>query len=213
MSMPPDFIPRAAPAFIQGLALGLSLIVAIGAQNAFVLRQGLRREHVASVVAFCSAMDAVLITAGVLGLGTALGERPALAHALTWAGAAFLAVYGLRALRRAREAQRLTTSPSPAGLTRGAALAQAAAFTLLNPHVYLDTVLLVGSIGARQPGPLRAWFAAGACTASLAWFGALGFAARGLAPWFARPQAWRLLDGLVGVTMLALAALLIGTGG
>ncbi len=195
--------------FIQGLVLSLGLIVAIGAQNAFVLRQGLRREHVGSVVLFCAVADAVLITAGVLGMAQALGESPGLARALALAGAAFLAVYGWRALRRARRPQRLNAADGGEGLSRGAAVAQAAAFTLLNPHVYLDTVLLVGSIGAQQPAALRGWFVAGASTASLCWFGLLGFGARWLAPWFARPRAWQVLDGLIGITMWVLAALLV----
>ena len=194
--------------FIQGLVLCLGLIVAIGAQNAFVLRQGLRREHVGSVVLFCALADAVFITAGVLGMAQALGERPAMARALALAGAAFLAVYGWRALRRARHAGGWQAVASGAGLGRGAALAQAAAFTLLNPHVYLDTVLLMGSIGAQQPQALRGWFVAGASCASLLWFSLLGFGARWLAPWFARPRAWQVLDALIGVTMFVLAALL-----
>lgn len=197
------------PVFLQGLFLSLGLIVAIGAQNAFVLRQGLRREHVGSVVLFCALADAVLIAAGVLGMAQALGERPLLARALALAGAAFLAAYGWQALRRARQPQRLQAAKGGAGLRRGAALAQAAAFTLLNPHVYLDTVLLVGSIGAQQPSHVRAWFVAGACTASLFWFSLLGFGARWLAPWFARPRAWQLLDGLIGLTMGVLAILLV----
>ena len=189
--------------------MGLGLIVAIGAQNAFVLRQGLRREHVGSVVAFCAVADAVLITAGVFGMAQALGDRPMLARGLALGGAAFLAVYGWRALQRARQISALDVTASGQTLSRGAALAQAAAFTLLNPHVYLDTVLLVGSIGAQQPAPLQAWFAAGACTASLLWFSALGFGARWLAPWFARPRAWQVLDALIGLTMWVLSALLV----
>jgi len=195
--------------FVQGLALGLGLIVAIGAQNAFVLRQGLRREHVGAVVLFCAVSDALLISAGVLGMAQALGNSPGLARALALGGAAFLAVYGWRALRRARVPQRMEASAEGSGLSRSAALAQAAAFTLLNPHVYLDTVLLVGSIGAQQPVPLQPVFVAGASAASLGWFTTLGFGARWLAPWFARPRAWRALDGLIGLTMLTLAALLL----
>ena len=195
--------------FVQGLALGLGLIVAIGAQNAFVLRQGLRREHVGPVVLFCAASDALLISAGVLGMAQALGNSPGLARALALGGAVFLAVYGWRALQRARAPQRLEASAEGQGLSRRAALAQAAAFTLLNPHVYLDTVLLVGSIGAQQPLALQPVFVAGASVASLGWFTALGFGARWLAPWFARPRAWQALDGLIGLTMLTLAALLL----
>ena len=197
------------PVFIQGLVLSLGLIVAIGAQNAFVLRQGLRREHVGSIVLFCALADAMLITAGVMGMARALGESPGLARALALAGAVFLTLYGWRALQRARHASRLTASEDGAGLTRGAALAQAAAFTLLNPHVYLDTVLLVGSIGAQQPAGMQPWFIAGASAASLGWFTSLGFGARWLAPWFARPRAWQVLDALIGLTMWVLAALLV----
>jgi L-lysine exporter family protein LysE/ArgO len=207
--MPTADAAAASTVFAQGLALGLGLIIAIGAQNAFVLRQGLRREHVGPVVLFCALADAALITAGVLGMAQALGDRPALARALAVAGAAFLAAYGWRALQRARQPQRLQAATGGAGLTRGAALAQAAAFTLLNPHVYLDTVLLVGSIGAQQPAPLRPWYIAGASTASLAWFTMLGLAARVMAPWFARPRAWQVLDALIGATMWTLAALLL----
>lgn len=194
---------------MQALFLSLGLIVAIGAQNAFVLRQGLRREHVASVVVFCAVADALLIAAGVLGMAQALGNSPGVARALAAAGACFLAAYGWRALQRARRPNALTAGDSGSALSRGAALAQAAAFTLLNPHVYLDTVLLVGSIGAQQPAGLRGWFIAGASTASALWFGSLGFGARWLAPWFARPRAWQVLDGLIGVTMWVLAALLV----
>jgi L-lysine exporter family protein LysE/ArgO len=164
---------------------------------------------VGSVVAFCAVADALLITAGVFGMAQALGDRPMLARGLALGGAAFLAVYGWRALQRARQISALDVTASGQTLSRGAALAQAAAFTLLNPHVYLDTVLLVGSIGAQQPAPFQAWFAAGASTASLLWFSALGFGARWLAPWFARPRAWQLLDALIGLTMWVLSALLV----
>lgn len=199
----------AFPALVQGLALSFGLIVAIGAQNAFVLRQGLRREHVGSVVLFCAAADAVLIAAGVMGMAQALGKSPGLARALALAGAAFLAVYGWQALRRARQFHRLDASAAGSSLSLAAAMAQAAAFTLLNPHVYLDTVLLVGSIGAQQPAALRGWFIAGAAGASLAWFSLLGFGARWMAPWFARPRAWQVLDALIGVTMFVLSGMLV----
>jgi len=194
---------------LQGLALSLGLIVAIGAQNAFVLRQGLRREHVGSVVLLCAMADALLIAAGVMGMAQALGERPGLARVLALAGAVFLAAYGWQALRRARHAHQLKAPDGGKGLSKGAALAHAAAFTLLNPHVYLDTVLLVGSIGAQQPAALQGWFVGGASSASLLWFGLLGFGARWLAPWFARPRAWQVLDGLIGTTMFVLSALLV----
>jgi L-lysine exporter family protein LysE/ArgO len=190
----------------SGFALGGALIVAIGAQNAFVLRQGLARQHVGSVVAFCAAADAALMTAGVLGIGTLLQSWPALATALTAGGVLFLAAYGLRALWRARRPGALSVDATTDAPSRAAALAQAAAFTLLNPHVYLDTVLLVGTVGSQQDGSAqRAAFLVGACAASAAWFTALGYGARALAPWFAREAAWRVLDAIIGVTMLALA--------
>jgi L-lysine exporter family protein LysE/ArgO len=201
--------PPVLSVFFQGLILSLGLIVAIGSQNAFVLRQGLRREHVGTIVLFCALADAALIAAGVLGMAHALGQRPMLATILALGGAAFLAVYGWQALRRARRPQQLRAAEGGAGLGLAAILAQAAAFTLLNPHVYLDTVLLVGSIGAQQPGALRGWFIAGASSASLLWFASLGYGARWLAPWFARPRAWQVLDGLIGVTMFVLSALLL----
>lgn len=197
------------PVFVQGLLLSFGLIVAIGAQNAFVLRQGLRREHVGSVVLFCAAADALLITAGVFGMAQALADRPQLAQALALAGAVFLAWYGWKAWLRLRQAGHLHAGHASDGLPRGAAIAQAAAFTLLNPHVYLDTVLLMGSIGAQQPGALQGWFVTGASAASMVWFILLGFGARWLAPWFSRPRAWQVLDGLIGMTMWLLSALLV----
>jgi L-lysine exporter family protein LysE/ArgO len=202
-------MPLMGSVFLQGLALSLGLIVAIGAQNAFVLRQGLRREHVASVVLFCAISDALLMAAGVLGMGQALGERPMVAHALALAGAVFLAVYGWQALRRALQQNGLLANEDGDGLTWAAAMSQAAAFTLLNPHVYLDTVLLVGSIGAQQPAGLQPWFVAGASSASLLWFCALGFGARWLAPLFAQPRAWQVLDILIGLTMWVLSGMLV----
>jgi L-lysine exporter family protein LysE/ArgO len=204
-----DSLALAIPVALQGMVLGLGLIVAIGAQNAFVLRQGLRREHVGSVVLFCAVADALLIAAGVLGMAEALGDSPGLARGLALVGAVFLALYGWRALQRAGRPQQLQASATGAAARHGAVLAQAAAFTLLNPHVYLDTVLLMGSIGAQQPLALRGWFIAGASSASLLWFGSLGYGARWLAPWFARPRAWQVLDGLIGLTMFVLSALLV----
>ena len=197
------------PVFIQGLALSFGLIVAIGAQNAFVLRQGLTREHVGSVVFFCATADAVLMMAGVFGMAQALGDRPDWARALALAGALFLALYGWKALMRMRKPDLLRAASGGEGLKKSAAMAQAAAFTLLNPHVYLDTVLLVGSMGAQQPAPLQGWFVAGATVASATWFSLLGFGARWLAPWFAHPRAWQALDGLIGLTMWVLSALMV----
>jgi len=195
--------------FLQGMALCFSLIVAIGAQNAFVLRQGLRREHVVIIVAFCALIDALLIAGGVMGMAQALGERPAVARLLAWAGALFLAYYGWQALRRARQSNQLDAVQGGDGLSLRAALLQLAGFTFLNPHVYLDTVLLVGGIGAQQPADLRGWFVAGASSASLIWFIALGFGARWLAPLFVKPRAWQMLDGGIGLTMWGMAVTLL----
>ncbi len=200
----------AVTALGTGFALSASLIVAIGAQNAFVLRQGLAREHAGAVALFCAACDALLMTAGVLGMGQAIAAMPALARAMAAVGAVFLAAYGTRALLRAWRPGALHAGALAPRRSRAQVLAQAAAFTLLNPHVYLDTVLLVGSIGAQQPpGALRAMFLLGTCTASFAWFFGLAYGARLLAPWFERPAAWRVLDALIGVTMWGLAAWLI----
>ena len=201
-------VEATAAAAATGFALAATLIVAIGAQNAYVLRQGLKREHVGLVVAFCAIADALLMTAGVLGAGRALAAAPRLTLALAAIGALFLAAYGVRALHRAWQPRGLVSPPGAHTMTRRAALAQAAAFTLLNPHVYLDTVLLVGAVGAQQTAALRPAFLIGACAASGLWFSALGYGAGWLAPWFARPAAWRWLDTLIGLTMLLLAALL-----
>lgn len=197
-------------AFTTGFLLSATLIIAIGAQNAFVLRQGLRREHVLVIVLFCALADLALIGAGVAGVARVLGEAPRLTVALTAAGTLFLAWYGVRALLRARNAGSMNVGEGASRISLRNAVAQAAGFTFLNPHVYLDTVLLMGSIGARQPSDLRLWFVGGAAAASGAWFTTLGFGARLLRPVFRTPRAWRVLDTLIGVTMLALAASLIG---
>ncbi|MBK1661751.1 LysE/ArgO family amino acid transporter [Paracraurococcus ruber] len=202
-----------ASSFLGGFALSAALIVAIGAQNAFVLRQGLRREHVGPIVLFCALADIALMAAGVAGLGAALDGLPGLAAALTLGGAAFLGWYGLGALRRAlRPAAALAAEGGGTAMPLGAALARTAGFTLLNPHVYLDTVLLVGAVGAAQPPGGQPAFIAGAGLASALWFAALGYGARLLAPVFARPAAWRVLDAVIGATMLALAAGLAARG-
>jgi L-lysine exporter family protein LysE/ArgO len=197
-------------AFTTGFVLSATLIIAIGAQNAFVLRQGLRREHVLIIVAFCALADLLLIGAGVAGVARVLGESPHLTLALTVAGTLFLAWYGIRALARARKASSLSVEDGTSRISVRNAVAQAAGFTFLNPHVYLDTVLLMGSIGARQPADLRFWFVGGAAAASGAWFTTLGFGARLLRPVFRTPRAWQVLDTLIGLTMLALAASLLG---
>ena len=195
---------------LTGFALSAGLIMAIGSQNAFVLRQGLRREHVGPVVMFCALADLALIGAGVAGLGAVLGRLPGFVTILALGGAVFLGWYGLTALRRAMRPGELVADGAGAALTLGAALAQVAALTLLNPHVYLDTVLLVGSVGAAQPDGAQVPFVVGAGLASASWFAALDFGARLLAPLFARPVAWRVLDLGVGVTMIVLATGLVG---
>jgi L-lysine exporter family protein LysE/ArgO len=192
-------------ALATGFGTGFSLILAIGAQNAFVLRQGLMRAHVFAVCLVCAVSDAVLIAAGVAGMGTLAALAPRLIDALTWGGAAFLIVYGALSLRRAFRPAGLRAAASGA-TSLGAALGTALAFTWLNPHVYLDTVVLLGSISARFPGTERAAFAIGAAAASFAWFLALGLGARVLTPMFARPAAWRVLDLLIALVMFAIAA-------
>lgn len=202
--------PALASAFTTGFGVTLGLIMAIGAQNAFVLRQGLRREHVGPVVAFCALADTVLVTIGVWSMAGLQARLPALAPLLTLGGALFLAGYAVLAWRRACRPQALLAAGGPAaGVSRGRVLAQTAAFTLLNPHVYVDTVLLVGSIGGQQEGVGRLAFVTGTALASTAWFAVLGFGARLLAPVFARPAAWRWLDALVGTMMAVLAAALL----
>jgi L-lysine exporter family protein LysE/ArgO len=190
-----------------GLGTGLSLIVAIGAQNAFVLRQGLRRRHVGPVVALCAACDAILIAAGVGGLGAAVRHWPRALALLAWIGGAFLICYGLLAARRALRPARLEAQDGAEG-SLGAALLTCLALTWLNPHVYLDTVLLLGSAG-NSYGSARWFFAAGAATGSVVWFTTLGYGARRLAGLFARPRAWRVLDGVIAVTMTVLGTAML----
>lgn len=193
-----------------GLATGLALIVAIGAQNAFVLRQGIRGEHIVPIVAVCALSDAVLIAAGVLGTGALITAAPAAVVVLRYVGAAFLVTYGIMAARRALRPQSLTTSGGPindGGAKRGvaAAVTTVLALTWLNPHVYLDIALL-GSIASAQGTQLQWWFGAGAMLGSILWFCSLGFGARFLRGFFARPRSWRFLDGGIAVTMVALGA-------
>ncbi len=194
---------------LTGLGAGASLIVAIGAQNAFVLRQGLRREHVLPIVLICIVSDAVLIAAGVAGLGALIAAAPVVLEVVRWAGFAFLVLYALFAARRALRPEELHAAAGTAPLSLAAAVGTCLALTWLNPHVYLDTVLLLGSLSASHGDPGRWVFGAGAVLASILWFGLLGFGARFLAPVFARPLAWRILDGAIAVLMLVLAVLLV----
>ena len=198
-------------AALSGLGLGLSLIVAIGSQNAFVLRQGLRRQQVGAVVLVCVVSDALLIAAGVAGAGAVVESRPVLLDAVRLAGAAFLSVYGLMAARRVLRPQTLAPEDGNAPASAAATVLTALALTWLNPHVYLDTVVLLGSIAQGHPGD-QWWFAAGAAAGSTLWFTALGYGAALLRPLFARPGAWRVLDAVIAVVMLVLAfSLLLAT--
>jgi L-lysine exporter family protein LysE/ArgO len=191
-------------ALVAGLLTGLSLIVAIGAQNAFVLRQGLLRQHVGPVVAVCSVSDLVLISAGVAGIGAIVQHAPTALDVVRWLGVAFLTAYGVRSLWRARHADALTASSVAEPRFRGA-MVQTVALTWLNPHVYLDTVLLLGSIAAHHGPTGKWWFAVGAGVGSILWFTGLGYGARLAAPLLSRRRAWQVLDVLIGLTMLTIA--------
>ena len=191
--------------FTNGFLIGASLIIAIGAQNAFVLAQGLRREHHVAVALVCMSCDALLIAAGVFGLANLLQLYPLALEIARWGGVVFLLCYAMLALRRAASAEALRVDDAPRRPLRHVLLATLAV-TLLNPHVYLDTVVLVGSVGAQQPTP--GVFAFGAITASVLWFSLLAFAAAKLAPLLARPMTWRLIDTGVALMMLSVAWML-----
>ncbi|WP_282848597.1 L-lysine exporter [Microbacterium oxydans] len=210
---------------LAGLGLGLSLIIAIGAQNVFVLRQGIRREHVLAVVIICALSDAALIAAGVAGLGFVISAAPWLVVVARWAGALFLLTYGVLAARRAwRGGEELDVdatdsaslrAPTAGGTTPTMTRTRLApvilttlALTWLNPHVYLDTVLMLGSIAATH-GDQRWLFALGAMAASLLWFTALGFGARYLGRWLRTPRSWRILDAVIAVVMISIAISLV----
>jgi L-lysine exporter family protein LysE/ArgO len=191
---------------LAGFAASLVLIVAIGAQNAFVLRQGLRREHVVPVVLVCAVSDLALIVAGIAGLGAVIAAQPTAVTVVRWVGAVFLLGYALLAARRAlRPAGLAPADRGPATLR--ATLLTSLALTYLNPHVYLDTVLLLGSVA--QQHPHRWLFGIGAAAASAVWFTALGAGAHRLGPVLSRPAAWRVLDGLIAAVMAVIAVTLI----
>ena len=192
------------PAAVSGFLLGASLIIAIGAQNAFILRQGLLRQHVFVLCLICALSDAVLIAAGVAGLGTLIASSPRLIEVVTVGGGIFLLSYAVLAARRAFKPEALIAAKSGKGSLK-AAVAACLAFTFLNPHVYLDTVLLLGSLSAAYGGAARTAFGAGAALASFAWFFGLGYGARLLQPVFAKPAAWRVLDIVIALVMTAIA--------
>ncbi len=194
----------ALDAVAEGYAVALSLIAAIGAQNAFVLRQGLRCEHVLPVVLFCAASDAILIAIGVAGFGALIEKAPLLVDVMRGLGAAFLLAYGARRLWSAWRGGARLDPAAESARPLGRVLAALAAITWLNPHVYLDTVVLLGAISTKWGAEAPA-FGAGAALASLSFFLALGFGARLVAPLFAAPAAWRVLDGFVGILMWTIA--------
>lgn len=195
--------------YLSGAGLGASLIIAIGAQNAYVLRQGLKRRHVGLVVAICAAIDVLLIGLGIGGMGALIARAPFLLDVIRWAGAIFVFLYGARAFLAAwRGPGHLDASDGETQTALGAA-STVLALSLLNPHVYLDTVVLLGGIGARYGWPRNAWFAAGAMCASIIWFTTLGYGARLLQPWFEKDVAWRVLDVIVGCVMWWIAAALV----
>lgn len=191
---------------IAGMLTGLALIIAIGAQNAFVMRQGLRREHLLPVVLICIAADAGLILLGTAGVGVVVSAHPGLVEVVTWLGAAYLVGYGLLALRRATRPEGLSVAAAPT--SRGSVVLTTLALTFLNPHVYLDTVLMLGSI-ANGFGEQRWAFAGGAVVGSIVWFTGLGLGAHTLAAPLGRPRTWRVLDGVIGATMIGLAVRLV----
>lgn len=195
--------------YASGFLSALVLIVAIGAQNAFVLRQGLRHEHLLPIALICASADAVLVAAGIAGLGALIEANPVLLSVARYGGAAFLLGYGAVAAQRAWKGEHMTVNDRPP-LSRAAAITTCLAFTFLNPHVYLDTVLLLGSL-ANQHGETGRWvFGAGAASASFAWFFTLAYGARVLTPIFAKPRAWRILDTIIALVMAGLAVSLLG---
>ena len=195
-------------ALLKGFGIGGSLIMAIGSQNAFVLSNAIKNQHIGAMVLICVVLDTLLIWAGVWGLGSLIQQYPYLIHLATWGGAAFLALYGTYALQRALKPNALKTQDlKPTALKT--TVITLLALSLLNPHVYLDTVILLGSIGGQLPAPQGWWFALGASLASLCWFITLGWGGRLLAPWFTNPKSWQILDLIVAATMWILAGLLV----
>ncbi|EPJ46851.1 MAG: hypothetical protein OFPII_17120 [Osedax symbiont Rs1] len=194
--------------FVKGLGIGASLIMAIGSQNAFVLSSALRQQHAMVIGLVCVVIDVTLIYGGVLGLGALIQQLPALITYASYFGAAFLLVYGALAFRRALTPQVLSVK-SVQKMTIAAAIGTTAALSLLNPHVYLDTVVLLGSIGGQLPGSQPLWFALGASVASGLWFATLVVGGKALAPWFKSEKSWQKLDVIVAITMWVIAIVLL----
>jgi L-lysine exporter family protein LysE/ArgO len=193
-------------ALLPGFLTGLSLIIAIGAQNAFVIRQGLTKQHVLLVVLICAVSDAILIVLGVAGLGALISGLPWLLEIVRWFGVAYLSWFGIKSLRSAFKTQSLDASGVQSGSARTVVLS-VLGFTLLNPHVYLDTVILLGSIG-NQFGPDKWWFALGAVVSSFVWFSSIGFGAKAASRFMAKPVFWKVLDLLIAAVMFSIAILL-----
>lgn len=193
---------------IEGFLLGGGLIIAIGAQNAFILRQGLLRQHVFILSLIAALADTLLIVLGVAGMGALVSSNPDMLFYVTVGGAIFLACYAVFALRRALAPQGLETSGKGVN-SLGKAISILLAFTFLNPHVYLDTIVLLGGVSGQYVGDMRVAFAVGASVASFVWFFSLGYGAQWLAPLFSRPAAWRVLDGLIALIMALLSISLL----
>jgi L-lysine exporter family protein LysE/ArgO len=191
---------------LPGFFTGLSLIIAIGAQNAFVIRQGLTRKHVLLVVAICAVSDAALIVLGVAGLGALISGLPWLLEIIRWFGVLYLTWFGIKSLRSAFKVQALDASGVQSGSAKSVVLS-VLGFTFLNPHVYLDTVILLGSIG-NQFGPDKWWFTLGAVVASFVWFSSIGFGAKAASRFMAKPVFWKVLDILIAVVMFSIAIML-----
>ncbi len=194
-----------------GFLLGASLIIAIGAQNAFVLRLGLMRQHVFPIVLICSLSDALLMVAGIAGMGALVKQSPVVLQIVTWGGFLFLAIYGLMAMQRAFGNEEKLKSKRGGEISLKKAILSVLAFTYLNPHCYLDTVLLVGSLSAQWPGEQKWLFGFGAITSSFVWFFSLGYGARLLSPLFEKAIAWRILDFVIALVMWLIAASLLQT--
>jgi L-lysine exporter family protein LysE/ArgO len=196
-------------ALLNGLGLGAGLIIAIGAQNAFLLNRALKNQHQFAIALLCSLIDSALIGLGILGMGSLILSQPQLLAWVTWGGAAFLLVYGAQAFYAASKNNSINRDNSDSNYSLTRALLVTLSLSLLNPHVYLDTMVLLGGISTQFAPELRVWFGLGAIAASFIWFFSLAFGARWLMPVFQKPMSWRILDVLIGVVMWSIAARLI----
>lgn len=200
-------------AFFKGFGIGASLIIAIGAQNAFVLRQGLQQQYVLTSALICTLCDMVLIVAGVAGMGALITASPVMLTVAKWGGTVFLTWYGARSAWAAISTGALAVERAASSPTHAAIAISVLSFSLLNPHAYLDTVVLLGTVGGQETGGARTAFTIGAMLASALWFFGLGYGARLLVPLFAKPASWRVLDGLIALVMWTIAMSLIRSSG